>query len=212
MNTFEILDNYKTILFDWDGCLAMTLHNWLSTYSEIYAKHGLCITNQNILLHSWGNLVEGPKFFGMDNPEETWKEIVENVTVKNSMVGLYPGARTLLMELQKLNKNLVIVTSSEMKIVKPALEFNELSLLFSKIYTDDMVNKPKPDPEIALLALKELSSNKNESIIIGDTSKDILCGKNAGIDTMLVLHKENMQFYDFEKMKESDPTFIVKRF
>lgn len=84
MSTLEILNKYNTILFDWDGCLAMTLHNWLSTYKEIYSKYGLCISDENILLHSWGNLVEGPKFFGLGNPEEVWKEIVDMVTIKNS--------------------------------------------------------------------------------------------------------------------------------
>jgi pyrophosphatase PpaX len=212
MSTLEILSNYNTILFDWDGCLAMTLHNWLSTYSEIYAKHGLCITNRNILSHSWGNLVEGPRFFGLDNPEEVWKEIVDMVTIKNSKVALYNGSRELLNQLHLQNKNIAIVTSSEMKIVKPAIEFNKLTTLLTKIFTDDMVIKPKPDPEIVHLALSEFAVTKEQVIIVGDTAKDIQCGKNAGIDTMLVLHKENIQFYDFEKVKESNPTFIVEKF
>lgn len=99
-----------------------------------------------------------------------------------------------------------------MKIVKPAVEFNDLNTLLTKIFTDDMVNKPKPDPEIVHLALSEFVVTKEQVIIVGDTAKDVQCGKNAGIDTMLVLHKENMQFYDFEKVKLCNPTYIVETF
>lgn len=206
------VSKYNTFLFDWDGCLGRTLENWLKTYEEVYSRYGICVTRNNIINHSWGNLQEGPKFFGLVNYDEVWKEIVDSVTIKNSKVELYPLSKELLLKLKGMGKKICVVTSSERKIVLPAISHNGLESVFDFVITEEDVSNAKPDPEIINLAIEKCGGKKSESIVIGDTAKDILAGHNAGIDSMLVLHKENSDFYDFNKMKESNPTYIVEGF
>ncbi|HRI05507.1 MAG TPA: HAD-IA family hydrolase [Candidatus Dojkabacteria bacterium] len=208
MNTSK----YKLFLLDWDGCLAMTLENWMQSYLEVYSKYGICVTRNNIVKHSWGNLQEGPKFFGFTNYDDVWKEIVNLVTEKNSKVEMYEGSVDFLKRLKASDYKVAIVTSSEKKIVLPAIEYNNLNGYIDLILTEEDVDNPKPHKDMAVLAMRKLQIGEGETIIMGDTSKDIICGQNAGIDTVLILHKENEEFYDFSKMRESNPTYVVKNF
>ncbi|MBP9817892.1 HAD-IA family hydrolase [Candidatus Shapirobacteria bacterium] len=203
---------FETFLFDWDGCLAKTLQNWLDTYRFIYKKYGVYTKDEDILHNSWGNLAKGPEYFGIKNYDEVWAEIVIMVAEKNKNVALYENVTTLLETLRNAGKKLAIVTSSEMKIVKPAIEYNKLVGFENNIFTEEMVSQPKPDPEIVNLAVEKLNGKKETTIIIGDTAKDILAGKAAGIKTVLVSHPENGLFYDLEKMKECGPDFVVEGF
>lgn len=200
---------YETFLFDWDGCLAKTLQNWLDTYKFVYQKYGVYTNDQDILTHSWGNLQKGPEYFGIKNFEEAWREIVSVVAERNKNVALYNNAFQLLTELVKANKRVAIVTSSEMKIVRPAIEFNNLEKIVANIFTEEMVSKPKPDPEIVKLAIEKLHARSESTVIIGDTAKDILAGKAAHIKTVLVSHSENGLFYDLNKMRECGPDYEV---
>ena len=208
----DILNKFSLFLFDWDGCLAKTLDNWLITYRSIYKKYKVFKNDKDILEHSWGNLELGPKYFGLKNCKEVWSEIVTEVAKKNSIVPLYRNAFETLKELKSLGKKVTIVTSSELKIVKPAIEFNKLSEYIDGVFTEELVKKPKPNPEIIFLVLKTFKESPEKAIIIGDTSKDIIAGKNAGISTMLVLHEENRQFYDFNKSLTSNPEYLIKGF
>lgn len=208
----KVIMGFETFLFDWDGCLAKTLQNWLDTYKYIYKKYGVYTNDEDILHNSWGNLAKGPAYFGINNFDEVWIEIVEMVTNKNKNVALYENAGTLLESLKLGGKKIAIVTSSEMKIVKPAVEYNKIIGLENNIFTEEVVSHPKPDPEIVNYAIGKLNADKNNSVIIGDTTKDILAGKAAGIKTVLVLHPENNLFYNLEKMKECGPDFVVEGF
>ena len=67
----------------------------------------------------------------------------------------------------------------------------------------------KPQPEMALLAMKACGIEKEQSILIGDRLyTDIACGVNAGIDTILVLSGEST----LQTLRESEttPSFVMK--
>ena len=65
----------------------------------------------------------------------------------------------------------------------------------------------KPQPDMALLAIKNSGFSADETVLIGDRLyTDIACGQNAGISTVFVLSGEGTM----EDVKKSDvkPEFI----
>ncbi len=67
----------------------------------------------------------------------------------------------------------------------------------------------KPEPDMALLALKKLGYRAEDALIIGDRLyTDIACGNNAGIDTAFVLSGEGT-LNDLET-SEARPTYIFE--
>ena len=63
----------------------------------------------------------------------------------------------------------------------------------------------KPKPGLLLKAAKDYNISLKDSYIIGDTSNDILAGKNAGCKTILVRedYQDIGQDYYFETIGES---------
>lgn len=67
----------------------------------------------------------------------------------------------------------------------------------------------KPEPDIAELALRRNNYRKEETVIVGDRLyTDILCGYNAGIDTVLVLTGEATE--EEEKEYKYHPDYIMR--
>ena len=67
----------------------------------------------------------------------------------------------------------------------------------------------KPQPDMPLMAVAGSGFSKEETLIVGDRLyTDIACGKNAGIDTLLVLSGEST-LEDVET-SEAKPDYILK--
>ena len=203
---------YNYILFDWDGCLADTPGVWMDVYLRLYKAAGLQVEIKDVIEKSWGNLELGPKNFGISNPEKFWQRIVAEVGEDLKTVTLYKDVKKLLKQLKLNNKKIAIVTSSPAKLVAPALEHHNLNQYIDILISSDDVTNEKPDPEMLFLALEKMDAEDKvgETIIIGDTGKDILAGQNAGMDQILVLHEANKKFYDFDKLRVSQPTYVVE--
>ena len=55
---------------------------------------------------------------------------------------------------------------------------------FDLLLSNDDVKNPKPSPDIYLKAIERLGVNKEETLVIEDSSTGIKAGKNAGICTL----------------------------
>ena len=65
----------------------------------------------------------------------------------------------------------------------------------------------KPEPDMALLALKKFGCRAEDAMLIGDRLyTDIACGNNAGVDTAFVLSGEGT-LADLES-SETKPTYV----
>lgn len=63
--------------------------------------------------------------------------------------------------------------------INKCLKTTGLNKYFSEIVGGDMLHNAKPDPEGANIIMKNLHIHPSNTIMIGDTMNDILCGQNA---------------------------------
>ena len=70
------------------------------------------------------------------------------------------------------------------------------------VISDEDVKNPKPSPEIYLKAIERLGVNRDETLVIEDSSTGIKAGKNAGICT---LARDSSRF--FVDQSEADYIF-----
>jgi phosphoglycolate phosphatase len=96
---------------------------------------------------------------------------------------LYPGMVDLLYEL-KANDWLIGIATNKSRIglTNGLVKHNLLDIFDITLTTDE--NTPKPDPAMALKAMKELGVNKKYCVMIGDTINDIGLGVNAEITSI----------------------------
>jgi phosphoglycolate phosphatase-like HAD superfamily hydrolase len=55
-----------------------------------------------------------------------------------------------------------------------------------------------------------LGAIKGQTIIIGDSDKDLGAAQNVGIDSILCYPPEHTKFYDLDELKPLHPTYIVQ--
>jgi len=200
---------YQYILFDWDGCLAKTLDIWLKAYRIAYGEYGVHPTDQEIA-HHFGDW-EAPKYYGITDIEGCFNKIDAIASKDLKKVDLYEGAKQVLDNL-KMAKNLALLSSSPREIIKAALEHNQLTDYFLVVLAGEDVTHHKPHPEIIEKGLELLKGDKNQSVMIGDSRKDLEAANNAGVDSVLFYPPSHTLFYKFDELKAYKPTFTINNF
>jgi pyrophosphatase PpaX len=199
---------YKYILLDWDGTLVDTLPLWLKSY-HLTAKHYNKEFDDNFITTRLFGNQNGHLEFEAD--EEEFKRILFGYRIDLSAeLRLFDEAYKLLEDIKNSGRKIAIVSSSSKVMIEPALKANKLEDFIDALITGDDVTKHKPDPEPLELAVRLLNGNKAESIMIGDSDKDVLAGQNSNINTMLYYPVENEKMYSFEFINTLNPTYTVK--
>ena len=98
---------------------------------------------------------------------------------------LYDGISKLIDDL-KGDFTLAVATNANSQYAKKMLDHVGIGSHFSTIVGYDSVSKPKPHPEMLNKILDKHSILNNNAQMIGDSHKDILAAKGAGVDSVLV--------------------------
>ena len=201
---------YSSVIFDWDGTLGMTLHLWLKAYRATLSDLGFNYSDKVIIDDFfYEHIKTNLKYPEIDFP--VFMKNVHNYMINNvSSLVLYEGVNEVLEKLKDNNITLALVSSSPKKLLMEELEQHRLSKFFSVIITSDDYKNHKPDPEPFLKVIEVAKINPKTTLVLGDATNDIMTAKATGIDFCFFLPKENKIFYDFNKLKESNPTYFVE--
>ena len=205
------MSSYQYILLDWDGNLAQTLHIWLQATIDVLNKYDHKHTKEEVI-EGLPDLQSLMKRLGIQDVEGIVDEIkgeVQNLLPKDE---LYPDALYVQEILKSKGKKLALVTSSNRHLVLHSLKKYNLSKIFDVIVTREDVVNTKPHPEPLEIAINEFKATKSDTIMIGDSDKDIGAANNVGIDSVLFFPPEHTHYYDLEEFKNFKPTYIVDDF
>ncbi|MFX1355742.1 MAG: HAD family hydrolase [Promethearchaeota archaeon] len=182
--------NKKVIVFDLDGTIVKLAADWHSLkevlakrYREHYKEYCRFKSISSCLSYivERGDEEELQKNFDIIRKYEL-ENIRENDPIEETIFFIN---NLSLFKVKKDSKLAVLSLNTRRTII----ESLKLANIFDKIdyfLGREDVRKWKPDPE-GLLKIKDyFNVEKNEMIFIGDLDKDILAGKNAGIDTYYI--------------------------
>ena len=198
-------------ILDWDGTIARTLDIWLSAYKKLFRKRGLNPLTYEITEKVFGDW-QGPQKLGVTDIETYTKELIDEVNRRYINAPLYHEAYGTIVKLKQQGKKIAIVTSSERNTVLPAIKKHRLNKLLNGFLGKEDVTAYKPNPEVIHKAMKLLNAQQNQTIVMGDTEKDIQAGKNAGVTTILFYPKINHKFYRLQKLTQTKPDYIIEHF
>jgi HAD superfamily hydrolase (TIGR01509 family) len=202
---------YAHYFFDWDGCLAHTLPFWLSGYRAALARRGLHPADAVIvkeLFSDWS----GPARFGVPDPEVFVEEMARHLEEHAGEVELNPHIVEVLARLKALGRTAALLTACRRNIVLPTLTRLGVGGLLDLVLTVEDVARPKPDPEVVLRALEHLGAAPRDALFIGDSDKDILAARAAGVDMALYLPDHNRLYYDGELVASWRPERVIHDF
>ncbi len=201
---------YKMVIFDMDGTLIDSFRDLQVTLNEVRIALGLEVIDQEKIKEAIGASLKGmiTKLFE-DNKDKIpealdmfkgiyKKHIVDNTVPYNRIV-------TVLEQLKKLGIMVGVLSNKPSELVRIPLYHFNLSYLMDFIYGGDSFDERKPSGMPITRIINYFEVNPEDAIIVGDSTIDILAGKDAGIKTMAVTYG-----YSSEKeLKQLNPDFLV---
>ena len=178
-----------TVLFDFDGTLMNTNDLILDSWRHIYRVLEDKDINEEEIVRTFGEpLIRTMEKAFPHTPVDECVEIYRSYHRESfgDRICLFPGIKEMLGELKSLGYKMAVVTSRAGLTTEQAMERYEIQEYFDVVVSCDDTDKHKPDPEPVRIALNQLKSSPEESIMIGDSMYDILCAKNAGVLSVLV--------------------------
>ncbi len=195
----------KAILFDIDGTI-------LDSYEFIYAafqytleKHQKVVAEDLIIQASGKPLVEFYQFILPEDDAEllaqTHREWQED---KHHLAKPFYSVIETFKQLKKKKIKLAGVSSRTSTSLIKSLKTHDVYKYFDLVLGFDDVENPKPHPEQLLKAMKVLKVKKTETLMVGDTEKDIQAGQAAGIKTAGVAYG-----WMGENIKDLNPDYVI---
>lgn len=222
----NMLESKKLFIFDMDGTLIESLGIW-SEADQVFLKNvaGVSIDASKIgyirdkFISECGN--GDPYLAWVDyikteyNIDATLEELADyRKRICFDLIGarltLKPYAKELLSLLKENGYKLCLSSSGAKSSIDRILYKIEATSflgedIFDLILSSSSVKKLKPSPEIHELALRHFGVEKNEAVIIEDSSVGLEAAKKAGIDAIIVKEVLNK---DYETIKEESDYYI----
>lgn len=179
----------RLIVFDCDGTLVDSQHLIVEAMGAAFAASGLpAPSRQHVLRHVGLSVAEAMTAMS-ESADET---LIRGLTAAyraafaglrqkpGFMEPLYPGARAALDSLAADEAVLLgIATGKSRRGVDHLLARERMADMFATIQTADDAPS-KPHPEMLLRAISEAGAAPERTIMIGDSSYDMLMARNAG--------------------------------
>lgn len=180
----------KLIIFDMDGTLinsSLTIANAIN-----YVRKNLGfepLSNEFILKHINDHKINPAKTFyhtqTFSKDHEKWFSEYYSKNHDKELI-LYDGVKELLEELKEKKYKLAIATNAYRVSTLESLKHLNIYDFFSSIACFDDVKSGKPNPDMLLKILDDLSCKKENTIFVGDSSRDKIASQRADIDFVMV--------------------------
>ena len=192
----------STVIFDLDGLLADTENLHRTAYQEVFAGHGVELSDEQYA-HHWIRSGKGIEAFLNE------RNLVFNPALIRRQKGrLYeamvsrgvdpmPGSRELLSSL-KGRKAMALATSSYPKDAYAVLAVLGFEDFFSVKVAKGDVERIKPYPDIFLHAAGQIGAAPEQCVVIEDAEKGVLAAYAAGMKCIAVPN-EHTTDNDFSK-------------
>lgn len=178
---------YDTIIFDLDGTLLNTLDDLRDSLNIALIAHGYEPRTleevRNFIGNGVGKLIK--RALPIHSTEDEIKQCLATFTQHynqnmQNKTRPYNGIMDLLLDLDRYNYKIAIVSNKFDSAVKELAKEYFGDFIDIAIGESEIV-KRKPAPDSVFAAIKELGSDINKTIFVGDSETDVQTAKNAGI-------------------------------
>lgn len=209
----------KLVLFDLDGTLIDTApdlaHSMDLVMRELHLPTQGLKKVRRFIGHGVRRLVEDivstelegkPAKATLDKALGAFNEHYREQLVQKS--SLYPGVPECLQTLRSRGVKLACVTNKPKAFTEPLLEHFLIDGHFDLVLSGDSLQKKKPDPFPLVHACQRLAVEVADSIMVGDSSNDILAARNAGMRCMYMSYG----YSDTETVRALGPDAVLDSF
>lgn len=186
------------VIFDVDGVLLDTVPLHFNAWKKMFEEQGARFTFDDYLEKVNGiPRIDGIKAVLKDKSEEELRSLAtakQNYfleSISDNPPSPLPGVINLLSFLKSLDIPLAAASSS--KNAPILLEKAGLTEFLDAVVGGNDFKKPKPDPELFIIASEKIGIEPNNCIVVEDANVGVLAAKAAGMKTIGVLFgKDNL--------------------
>ena len=175
----------KNIIFDFDGVLVDSEILVAKAFAKYMQKFGIEVDEKEFASLAGKKTVQVidilSKKYSIEDQQKFFTDIMDiasNIYMKEltTVKGAYDFVSNLKL-------NMFIGSNSMKERIIDGLQRVRLDKYFQpkQVYSFDLVDKPKPDPDIYLKAIQDNNLLKNQTIIIEDSAVGVMAGAAAGI-------------------------------
>lgn len=205
---------YRNIVFDFDGTLADTAELTVETMHRTNRALNLPDKSDAECRAMIGyRLEEIPSILWPDMPDlseryaATFREIYKS-TKEDFKVRTYPGVSDTLTRLKRDGIRMAVASSrSKVSLMELCSELHIVDYFQMVVGGGDVkIGKPAPDPVNLVLATQ--GWDKDETLVVGDMSVDILMGKAAGAATCGVTYGNG----SVKELRDAGAVYLISDF
>ncbi len=176
--------NFDLIAFDWDGTLFDSTALIASCIQAACADVGARVPTEQQASYVIGmGLTEALQHAAPDLPRERYRELGDRYRhhyfARQHEIVFFDGTLAMLQDLRARGHRLAVATGKSRRGLDDALGTSALRGLFDATRTADETAS-KPDPRMLLELMDELNTSPERTVMIGDTTHDLLLARNAG--------------------------------
>lgn len=200
--------NFEGIIFDFNGTLFWDTPYHNQAWNQFLEAHDIQMGDAEMIqnIHGKPNAAIFRNLFGTDlEPNRVIQMAHEKESIYRRIclqhpMRLAPGVTELLQFLEEFRIPFTIATASGRENLD--FYFEHLSLHrwfnFDKVVYDNGTFPGKPNPDIFLLAAKQLGLPSGETVIFEDSFAGILAAENAGAGKIFIVNSNQDDYAEWE--------------
>jgi phosphoglycolate phosphatase len=183
---------YRLIAFDWDGTLADSAAIIVEAIQLACADLGLPVPTATAARYVIGlGLHDALRHVAPMLAEKDYPQLSARYRThylhRDPEIPLFAGAEAMLSALHARGHLLAVATGKSRRGLDRALEQAGVARHFVATRCGDE-GFPKPNPDMLLSLMDRIGAAPGETLMIGDTTHDLLLAANAGVDAVGVAY------------------------
>ncbi len=181
---------FDLIVFDWDGTLSDSTALIVRCIQAACADVGAAVPSDSAAAYVIGlGLQDALRHAVPDLPAARYPELAaryrHHYVARQDELSLFAGTLDMLHALKARHHGLAVATGKGRRGLDDALAHSQLKGLFDGTRTADETAS-KPDPLMLHELMRELGAEPARTLMVGDTTHDLLLAKNAGTPSVAV--------------------------
>lgn len=193
--------NY-TLIFDYDGVIVDSFRLFMKYFLEAcrIEKVEDIKTKKDFLEIFDGNMYESLKHIGLSSEKicRIISIVKDNLLKTHHDMNLFPGMKDVLEILSRKNI-LIVITSNNSEVVRDFFKLKDIEV-FREIYGSE-----EGSSKVEKINKVKKKYNGRYYYYIGDTTGDIIEGKQAGVSTVAVTWGWHSEY----KLRKEKPAYLV---
>ena len=183
---------YRLVVFDWDGTLADSAAIIALAIQRACGDLGLPVPDDAAARYVIGlGLHDALRHVAPSLPEKDYPQLSARYRVhylgRDPEIPLFPGAAQMIESLVARGHLIAVATGKSRRGLDRALEQAGIGHHFVATRCADE-GAPKPDPDMLVYLMQRVGVMPAETLMIGDTTHDLMLAWNAGVDAIGVAY------------------------